>query len=377
MAENDSGQDKTEEATGKRKSEAREKGQIPRSKELTTLLMLLVGGSTFLFMGDRLAEGIMKLVKDGLTIERATIFDPAASVKVLADTVASAGIVVLPIFVVMVIAAIVAPAAVGGWSFSFYPLKPDLKKLDPIKGLGRVFSWKGLVELLKALGKVMVVGGIGYFIIMAKLPEFISLGSVGLEQAIHTFVNDLVWVFLLLSSTLIIIALVDVPFQLWDHNRKQKMTKQEVKDESKDTEGNPEVKSKLRAKQAEIAMQRMMQEVPKADVVVTNPTHYAVALKYDQERNAAPIVVALGLDEVAGHIRRVADANDVPILEAPPLARALYYSSELNKEIPAGLYLAVAQVLAYIYQLRHYQTYGGVAPDFNADVPIPDDLRRD
>jgi flagellar biosynthetic protein FlhB len=377
MAENDSGQDKTEEATGKRKTEAREKGQIARSKELTTLLMLLVGGSCFLLMGDRLAVGIMTMVKDGLVIERATIFDTAAMVKVLADTVIQTAMIIFPIFIVMVATAIIAPALVGGWSFSFHPLKPEFKKIDPIKGLGRVFSWKGLVELLKALAKVLVVGGMGYFIVMAKLPEFISLGSIGLEQAIHNFLNDLVWLFLLLSSTLIIIALVDVPFQMWDHDRKQKMTKQEVKDENKETEGNPEVKSKLRSKQMEIAMQRMMQEVPKADVVVTNPTHFAVALKYDQEKNAAPIVVALGVEEVAGHIRRIADANDVPILEAPPLARALYYSSELNKEIPAGLYLAVAQVLAYIYQLRHYNTYGGVAPDFNPDIPIPDDFRRD
>ncbi|NOX76121.1 MAG: flagellar biosynthetic protein FlhB, partial [Gammaproteobacteria bacterium] len=195
-----------------------------------------------------------------------------------------------------------------------------------------------------------------------------SLGQLG---------TDLIWVFLLLSSTLVLIVLVDVPFQLWDHSRKQKMTLQEVKDEQKEAEGNPEMKSKVRQTQREISQRRMMQAVPDADVVVTNPTHYAVALKYDQLSMGAPIVVALGVDEVAGHIRRIAVANDVPILSAPPLARALYHNSELDTEIPAGLFLAVAQVLAYVYQLQRYELNGGLAPEFSADSPIPDDLKRD
>lgn len=377
MAENENGQERTEQATSKRKQQSRDKGEVPRSKELTTVILMLVSGVGFFYLGSNLISDIMQILRESLTIERAQIFNIDAFPLVFLDAVKSGLLAVFPLFLLLIVTAILAPLALGGWSFSLKPLTPDLKKLDPIKGLGRVFSAKGLMELVKALAKFLLVGSVGLWLIQAKIDSFLSLGSQNLEQGVSQLGTELIWAFILLSSALLLVALADAPFQLWDHSRKQKMTRQEVKDENKETQGNPEIKSKVRQKQFEISQQRMMQEVPKADVVITNPTHYAVAIRYDQAKMGAPIIVALGVDEVAGHIRRIAAANDVPILSAPPLARALYHNCELEQEIPAGLFLAVAQVLAYVYQLRHYELEGGLSPEFNADVPIPDDLRRD
>lgn len=377
MAENENGQERTEEATGKRKEESRKKGEVARSKELTTVIILLVSGVGFFFLGSELVADIMQILRDSLTIDREQIFNVGTFPLVFLNTVQTALNAVFPLFLLLVIAAVVAPMAMGGWSFSLTPLEPKLSKLDPIKGMGKVFSVKGLVELVKALAKFVLVGSVGLWILQEKLEEFLALGSLNLEQGVSQLGSELIWSFILLSSALILVAMADAPFQLWDHSRKQKMTRQEIKDEQKETDGNPELKSKVRQKQFEISQQRMMQEVPKADVVITNPTHYAVAVRYDQTAMGAPIIVALGADEVAGHIRRIATANDVPILSAPPLARALYHNCDLDDEIPAGLFLAVAQVLAYVYQLHHYELEGGISPEFNSDVPIPDDLRRD
>lgn len=377
MAENQNGQERTEQATEKRKKESRDKGEIARSKELTTVILLLVSGSGFFFLGSGLINELMQILRDSLSIERDRIFDIGTYPVLFLDTVHTAINAVFPLFLLLVIAAIIAPMAMGGWSFSLKPITPDLKKLDPIKGMGRVFSVKGLVELLKALAKFLLVGGVGYWLLHTRLEDFLSLSNHNLEQGLSELGSEMIWDFILLSSALLLVAAADAPFQLWDHSRKQKMTRQEVKDEHKETDGNPEMKGRVRQKQHEISQRRMMQEVPKADVVITNPTHYAVAIRYDQSVMGAPIIVASGADEVAGHIRRIALANDVPILSAPPLARALYHNCELNDEIPTGLFLAVAQVLAYVYQLRHYEREGGLSPKFNSDVPIPDDLRRD
>lgn len=377
MAENDTGQERTEEATAKRKQDSRDKGEIARSKELNTLLVMLVSGAGFLFLGQSMIEELMQILRDSLTIERAVIFNPFSMWIIFWERIYSALDAVLPLFLLLVFIAIVAPMALGGWSFSLKPLELDLKKLDPVKGMGKVFSLKGLMELFKALGKFLVVSTVGYLLLMSKLPDFLALGQADIHLSTAQLGSDLIWIFILLSSALLLVVLIDVPFQLWDHKRKQKMTRQEVKDENKDTEGNPELKSKVRQTQREFANRRMMEEVPKADVIVTNPTHYAVALRYEQEAMGAPVVVAMGVDEVAGHIRRIAMAHDVPILSAPPLARGLYFNADLDAEIPAGLYLAVAQVLAYVYQLRHYYSNGGIAPDFNADIPIPSDFQHD
>ncbi len=377
MAQNDNGQERSEEASAKRKQEARDKGQIARSKELTTVIVLLVSSAGFLFLGKGMVTGLEEILRDNLSIRRADIFDTHAMMKLFSHSIMAGLHVVIPLMALLIIVALIAPMALGGWAFSLKPIQPDLKKMDPIKGIGRIFSAKSLAELLKSVAKLGLVGAVGYWLLVSKMDVFLGLGYEDVNSGMAHLGDELIAVVFFLSCALILVALLDVPFQIWDHARQQRMTKQEVKDEFKETEGSPELKSKIRQTQQEVAQRRMMEEVPKADVVITNPSHYSVALKYDQEKSAAPIVVALGVDEVAGHIRRIAVANDVPIVSAPPLARAIYHHTELNEEIPAGLFLAVAQVLAYVFQLRHYDLNGGIAPEFAADMPIPDDLKRD
>lgn len=378
MAESGSGQEKTEQPSSRRLSKAREEGQVARSRELNTLVMLLAAGFGLLFLGEHIIAGLVEMLRSSFAIDRSLIFDPQLLPALFLEKVRFAIDILAPFFLLMLVAAIAAPLPMSGWVFSTKALVPKFSRLDPIKGLTtKVLSWKGLVELIKSLVKFIIVAFVGYLLFKAKIGEFLALDNETLHSALADMGHELIWVFIVLSSSLIIITLADVPFQLWDHKRQLKMTRQELKDEHKETEGSPEIKKRIRKTQYEMAARRMMEEVPKADVVVTNPTHYAVALRYDQLRMAAPVVVAMGSDLMALQIRRVADANDVPILEAPPLARALYHNSELGQEIPAGLYLAVAQILAYIFQLKHYHTHGGLQPDAPGDLPIPDDMRRD
>jgi len=377
MAESGSGQEKTEQPTGKKLSDSRERGQVPRSRELNTLLTMLVAGAAFLMLGDGIVRRLMDIARRHLSIQRDMVFRSDALGQMFSDAIMSALGAVAPFLFVLVVIAVVSPLSLGGWTFSTKSLIPKLDKLDPIKGLARVFSSKGLMELGKALVKFVLITGVGFFLLQYKLPVFMHLNQMEFHSAASAMGNELVWVFIYLSATLLLVALVDVPFQLWDYRRQLKMTLQEIKDEHKESEGSPEVKSKVRQMQREIAMRRMMEAVPQADVVITNPSHFAVALKYDQMKMHAPLVVALGADLIALQIKRVAQANEVPLLEAPPLARSLFYHSELGGEIPAGLYLAVAQILAYVYQLKQHQQGGGIPPEPLTDIPIPDDLRRD
>ena len=266
------------------------------------------------------------------------------------------------------------PIGLGGWSFSLKAVSFKWEKLDPIKGLGRVFALKGLMELSKVLAKFALIAGISAGILWSLIDELLGLGSEPVATAIIHVAKLCGWSFLACSSGLIIIALIDAPFQLWQHNKQLKMTKQEIKDENKETDGRPEVKGRIRALQQELSQRRMMEAVPTADVIITNPTHYAVALSYDQFNMKAPVVVAKGADLIAANIRAVAEQHNVAIVSAPPLARALYASTEIDQEIPGGLYVAVATILTYVYQLKTTYTSGGIAPDVPGDLPIPDEL---
>ncbi|MFV2055068.1 MAG: flagellar biosynthesis protein FlhB [Thiohalomonadales bacterium] len=378
MAESgSSGQEKTEEPTAKKLLDARQEGQVPRSRELTTLISLLVAGISMLLLGEALIDDLKQILRMHFVFDREFIFNSEGLATHITTAIESALIAVLPLFVVLTIVALLAPAALGGWAFSAKAFQFKPEKLDPIKGSKKILSWNGIVELLKALAKFVLVSTIGYFLLLQKFPEFAALSNIPVQQAIAILGSELIWIFLILSSTLILVSVIDVPFQMWNFNKQQRMTKQEIKDENKESDGNPEMKGKVKSMQREIAQRRMMEDVPTADVVITNPTHFAVALRYDQINNSAPIVVAIGKDLIALQIRRIASANEVPVLEAPVLARSLYYHSDLGKEIPAGLYLAVAQVLAYIYQLKQYQAGGGERPNPLTDIPVPDDLRED
>lgn len=376
MAESGSGQEKTEQATAKKLQDTRDQGQVPRSRELNTLIMMLSAGFALLFFGAQLVEDLSAILRSYFSVQREILFRSDGLAQMGWEAIVAGIQALLPLFFVLVLAAVVAPLALGGWAFNLESMSPKLEKLDPISGMKRVFSWKGFMEMTKSLVKLLLVGAAGFLILQHKLPEFLLLGNIEFSTAAAKMGTELIWIFIFLSATLIIVALVDVPFQLWEYHRQLKMTLQETKDEHKDSEGSPELKNKIRQTQREMARRRMMEAVPKADVIITNPTHYAVALRYDQLTMRAPVVVALGADLVALQIRRVASANDVPILEAPPLARALYSNSILGGEIPAGLYLAVAQVLAYIYQLKQYARYGGIAPVPLGDIPVPDDMAQ-
>lgn len=370
MAEQDSGQERTEQATPKRRREARERGQVPRSRELNTMAVLLGGSAALLLLGEAMMDRLTAGFRDGLALERAQLYDPAALVEALGGALAEVLAVVGPLMLVLIVASLVGPIGIGGLNFSGKALSPKWERLDPVKGLGRVFGWRGLMELGKALAKFAVVAGAAVLLIVGLAPEFMGLGEEPLERALAHAGSLIAWSFLGLSAVLILLAAVDVPFQLWQHAKQLRMTRQEIKDEFKETEGRPEVKGRIRQLQREIAQRRMMEEVPKADVVVTNPTHFAVALKYDRKMRA-PKVVAKGVDLVAANIRGVAERHEVPLFEAPPLARALYWSTELGEEIPAGLYVAVAQVLAYVYQLRTAAEGAGAAPAPPQDLPVP------
>jgi len=376
MAESNSGAEKTEEATPKKLQESRDKGQVARSRELTTMSLLLASGAGFLMLGEQLVIDIMRLMREAFTASRVDLMDEKSLTLLLEDSIINALIALIPFFMVVMLAAFFAPLALSGWSFSTQALGFKWSKLDPIKGMGRVFSMKGLMELFKALAKFVLVMSIAVLILWSQSEMYMLLGVKGVEPAIAQAGNLLMWAFILLSCATILVAVIDVPFQLWDHAKQLKMTLQEVKDEYKQTEGNPEMKRKVRETQMAMAERRMMDEVPKADVIITNPTHYAVALKYDQSNSGAPIVVAKGQDLVAVKIRSLAYSNNIPLVEAPPLSRALFYSTELNGEVPAGLYLAVAQVLAYVYQLRQKQSRFDETLTMD-DLPVPDDLKRD
>lgn len=375
MAENQDGQEKTEEPTSKRLQDSRKKGQVARSKELNTMAITLMGGLALVGMSGQLGQDLSQMMSVGFTIDRVDLYDPGALLRRLADAIAGALIMLAPFFLIVIAVAIASSVALGGVAFSGQALAPKLSKLNPISGLKRLFSAKGLVELFKAMAKFFLVGGATALALWMLVDEFIGLSSLELGPAVSELSRLIGGSFVLISSTLILIALVDVPFQLWDHKRQLKMTRQEVRDELKETEGRPEVKSRIRNLQHEMAQRRMMEEVPKADVIVTNPTHYAVALSYNQHTMKAPKVVAKGVDLVASNIRRVAGEHDVPIVESPMLARAIHAHAELGDYIPAGLYLAVAKLLAYVFQLKAYQAGQGIKPGVPTDLSVPEELQ--
>ena len=376
MSQN-SGQEKTEQATPKRLRESREKGQIARSRDLNSLILLLVASGGLLVFGETMLRGMVRQMYSGFMLSREVLFDATQLQYFLGRALADALQAFTPLLGMLFIAALLAPMVLGGWSFSPQAVIPNWGKLSPAKGLGRMFSRRAPVEGLKAFAKFAVVAIASAILLSQWASDIFMLGNEPLRSGLAHTAHIVGWSFIAVSSVLVLIAAVDVPFQLWDHANKLKMTKQEVKDEQKQTDGSPEIKSRIRAVQRQMAQQRMMEDIPDADVIVTNPTHYAVALRYDQDGNGAPTVVAKGADLIAALIRKVANAHDVAIVEAPPLARALYFNTDIGQEIPAGLYVAVAQLLAYVYQLKNMQAPGQEVPTPPDDLPVPDELLRD
>ena len=357
MAEQ-SNQDRTEQATAKRREDARKKGDVPRSRELTMTGVMLSGATALLFMSPPMANKIIGGFAASFAIERRRIFDTDYLPEALATATVNAAWGLAPFALILIIAVFASVLPIGGWSFSIKAVAFKAERLNPIKGIKRIFSANSLMELIKALGKFCVVIAIAFIWLWWSVDELLLLGRLPINVAIRDSLEICGISLLIVSTGLIVIAMIDVPFQLWNYQKKLKMTRTEVRDELKETEGRPEIKSKIRVLQQQIATRRMMEELPGADVVVTNPTHFAVALKYDDKSMGAPKVVAKGKDLIAARIREVAKENLVPLFSAPSLARALFRSTKLGHEVPVGLYTAVAQVLAYIFQIKDGQIPG-------------------
>ncbi|MBT4193051.1 MAG: flagellar biosynthesis protein FlhB [Gammaproteobacteria bacterium] len=372
MAENDSSQDKTEEPTAKKLREAKQKGQVPRSKELNSMSIMFLGSLALLSLGPFIISHLTEMMTKGFTLTRSEIMNPYQLIASFESALEIALLGILPFLVLMTVVALSTPLMLGGWAFSVDAMSFKTDKLNPWTGLKRIFSSKGLMELVKALAKFFVVASVAITFMWAKSDEFLGLGFESFFPGLTHAGWLLAYGFMVMSSSLILIAAIDVPFQLWDHSQKLKMTLQEVRDEMKETEGRPEVKSKVRALQQEMAQRRMMEDVPTADVIITNPTHFAVALKYNPDNMAVPVIVAMGQDHMAFRIREVGGEAGGEIFEAPPLARALFAHGKIGQEIPSQLFYAVAQVLAFIFQLRQAKKEGLDIPD-RPDPYVPTD----
>ncbi len=370
MAE-ESDLEKTESASPRRLEKAREDGDVPRSKDLATCTILLGGGLAFLMMGGSLMREIRMMLTGGLTFSREEVFDMPLLLERNLSRIFEVIMAFSPIAAMLLVIALASPLLIGGWLFSTKALQPNFGKLNPLSGLKNMVSVRSLVELIKAIGKTFLVGVVAWMVVGSQLDGIMSLGlhsaKVGAEHMGHIILVT----FLATVGGLVVIAAIDAPYQMWHYANKLKMTKEEVRQEHKDSEGNPQIKAKIRQQQREMARKRMMSEVPKADVVVTNPTRYAVALQYKEGSMGAPIVVAKGMGLIAARIRELAEEHNVPMLEAPPLARALYSHAELEREIPQALYTAVAEVLAYIYQLRMFRRKGGKRPQKPKKIDVP------
>ena len=370
MAEEQTGQERTEQPTERRLQEARKKGQVPRSKELNTMLSLLLASISLLVFGGYISQNLMQISVEGFSIPRELAFDTAQLPFQFMYMVSQALLALSPFMAIMLVSVFAGPLLMGGWSFSLEAISFKLEKLDPIKGLARIVSLKSLVELTKALAKFVLLLGAAILVFFSIDQQLLSLSSMTPKAAGLEAATILVQVLLILSATTILIVALDVPFELWNHSKQLRMTKQEIKDEMKETDGNPQVKQRIRTLQRQLAESRMMEDVKTADVVITNPTHYAVALQYLDRPGSAPKVVAKGKDLTALRIRSIAADCDIPIFEAPPLARALYRSTEIGYEIPHVLYMAVARVLAYVFQLKNATPTDYVPKPTDFDIPV-------
>jgi len=353
MAEEaESGGERTEEPSQRRLEEARKRGQVPRSRELTNFATMIGGSATLVASGGALTARLSQMVRSGLSIDPQSLFDSSTMLSSLGSACMSALAVLLPIFGTVIGLVLLASVAMGGWNFSMEALVPDFTRLSPLAGVKRVFGLRGATELGKALLKCAVVGGVCAAIVSWTFRDVLALAHMEPRAAVGRGAGLVGWSFVWLCASLALVAIVDVPLQLFQFKQGLRMTRQELRDEAKDSDGRPETKQRIRRMQQTLARRRMMHKVPTADVVIVNPTHFAVALKYDPKNMRAPRLVAKGADLVAQNIRRIAEEHRVPIFESPKLARALYRSTDLNKEIPAGLYVAVAQVLSYIFRVR-------------------------
>jgi flagellar biosynthetic protein FlhB len=351
MAE-DSDLERTEPASARKLGQAREQGNVPHSRELATLAVLLASVGVVAALGLFMFRSLHRMMQNTLSFAADDVETPAMMGRNLMEAGMDGMVILLPLIGAVVVAAVAANVMISGWVFSTKVLTLDFTKLSPVAGLGRMFSWNSLAELVKALMKGGLIAGVAGWMIWYQHEGILGLAVEPLEAAMVHFGQISLLTFLAATAAFGLIVLLDVPYQLWNYHRQLRMTKEELRQESKEMEGDPQIKARIRSLQREAARRRMMQEVPKADVVVTNPMHFAVALKYEERTMSAPLVVAKGSQLVAERIKELAREHRVPVVEAPPLARALHRHAEVGESIPGPLFTAVAQVLAYVYQLN-------------------------
>ena len=375
MAESDD-QERTEDPTPRRLQQAREKGQVPRSRELASVAVLVAGAIGLMWFGEILGKGLAEVMHKMFSLSREEVFDLSKLFAVITSSVMHVAMPLVLVLLFLFFAAIVGAAGLGGITFSADGVRPKFSKINPASGLKRMLGKQSIVELVKSILKVALVAGVAFTLMKSNLEDFFQLSVEIYPQNLFHALDILLGFVLLISCSLLVVVALDVPYQIWQHNEQLKMTKQEIKDEFKDSEGKPEVKGRIRMLQREMAQRRMMADVPQADVVITNPEHFSVALRYDPKIDSAPVVIAKGTDHMALKIREIANKHDVDIVPAPPLARALYHTTELEQQIPDGLFAAVAQVLAYIFQLKQYRKGKGQKPTLSKEAAnIPPELR--
>lgn len=373
MAE-ESDLEKTEPASPERLEKARGEGQVARSRELVTFVMLATALGGLWAMGEMIGAQFGSAMRNGLQFERTSAFDASHMMVHAEGAVLHALQALMPLLVMMMVAALLAPMMLGGWLLSTKSLAPNFSKLNPVAGIGRMFSTETLAELIKTVVKSLLVGGAAWWVIAGNLGALMALMSEPIHAALPHALQLVVRTCALIVGSLLLVVAIDVPYQLWSHAHKLRMSREDLRQEQKENDGDPQVKAQIRRQQQQMAKRRMMAEVPKADIIVTNPTHFAVALKYRDQEMRAPRVVAKGADLVALRIRALAEEHKIPILEAAPLTRALYRHTQLGQEIPAALYAAVAEVLAWAYQLRRLGHEGGHLPRPPTDLPVPESL---
>jgi flagellar biosynthesis protein FlhB len=366
--------ERTESASPQRLEKAREEGQVARSQELTTFALLIAGAGGLWFLGADFFRRMGALLQGGLRLDHAMATDPARMSSQLYDSAFEGGAAIAPVLLLLLLIAFVVPQLLSGWLFTWNALRFDAKRINPMAGIGRILSWRGAAELIKALLKSVLIAVVGAAVIWHYREPLMQLSVLPLDAGIAQMSRIAGMSFLIVAGVLAVVAAIDVPFQIWRHADDLKMTREELRREHKESEGDPHIKAAIRNQQRAMARRRMMAEVPTASVIVTNPTHYAVALRYDDNSAGAPRVVAKGADLVAAKIREVGEQHRVPVLESPALARAMYHHAEIGAEIPEKLYAAVAEVLAYVYQLRRHQAQGGMAPTPLAPVAVPAEL---
>lgn len=376
MADNDSDQEKTEEATPRRKEKAREEGQVPRSLELTTFMLLLGGVIGLSSMGSMLYNQLGMVMEQAFLFERRQAMESTPMLVNALDLGQRTLLAMMPLFLLLTIIALIAPGLLGGWLISGKSMQPKLSKLDPIKGVKRIFSSQALVELAKAIAKSVLVGGVVSVFLYYNIGKFMALMDQPIQQALTNALRMAAQAAGLMVLVLIVVILIDVPFQLWSNAKKLRMSQEEIKREHKESEGDPLLKARIRQQQQAMARGRMMSKVPQADVIITNPTHYAVALMYQEGSMGAPRLVAKGADAVALRIREIGEEAGVARLEAAPLARALYHHVDLDAEVPAELYTAVAEVMAWAYRLKQVAQQGGEVPPTPDNLPVPPEMEN-